>query len=175
MRHRLGLARALLGRPKLLVFDEPTNGLDPVGIREMRDFIRTLPERTGATVFVSSHHLAEIEQMASHVAVIHLGKIVFQGGMNELRGLHAPRLEIACSDTDAAKAQLQGAGRCIELRGDRLVLELSSAVAAEREAASVNRVLVEAGLDIHHLAIAPWTLEELFLQLVGAKPQIRAA
>lgn len=175
MRHRLGLARALLGRPKLLIFDEPTNGLDPVGIREMRDFIKTLPERTGATVFVSSHHLAEIEQMASHVAVIHLGKIVFQGGMNELRGLHAPRLEIACSDAEAAAGQLRATGRGVELRGGRLVLELSSAAAAEGEAASVNRGLVDAGLDVHHLAIAPWTLEELFLQLVGAKPQIKAA
>jgi ABC-2 type transport system ATP-binding protein len=174
MRHRLGLARALLGRPKLLIFDEPTNGLDPVGIREMREFIKTLPERTGATVFVSSHHLAEIEQMASHVAVIHLGKIVFQGGMSELRGLHAPRLELACSDATAAASFLSGAGKPAETKGGRLVLELASADGAEREAAEINRDLVGAGFDIHHLAIAPWTLEELFLQLVGAKPTIRS-
>lgn len=174
MRHRLGLARALLGRPKLLIFDEPTNGLDPVGIREMREFIKTLPERTGATVFVSSHHLAEIEQMASHVAVINLGKVVFQGGMSELRGLHAPRLEIACSDPASAASFLSGAGKPTETKGGRLVLELASADGAEREAAEINRHLVEAGFDIHHLAIAPWTLEELFMQLVGAKPTIRS-
>ena len=174
MRHRLGLARALLGRPKLLIFDEPTNGLDPVGIREMREFIKTLPERTGATVFVSSHHLAEIEQMASHVAVINLGKVVFQGGMSELRGLHAPRLEIACSDPASAASFLSGAGKPTETKAGRLVLELASADGAEREAAEINRHLVEAGFDIHHLAIAPWTLEELFMQLVGAKPTIRS-
>ena len=169
MRHRLGLARALLGNPKLLIFDEPTNGLDPVGIREMRDFIKTLPARTGATVFVSSHHLAEIEQMASHVAVIHQGQVVFQGAMDELKGLHAPRLEIACADAGAAAAQLNAAGHHVEVRGAHLVLELSSAHDAAREAASINRALVDSGLDVHHLAIAPWTLEELFLQLVGAK------
>ena len=175
MRHRLGLARALLGAPRLLILDEPTNGLDPVGIREMRDFIKTLPDRTGATVFVSSHHLAEIEQMASHVAVINLGRIVFQGAMGELRALHAPRLELACADADAALAHLSGGGRVAEVRGARLVLDLPSAQDAEREAAAVNRSLVEAGIGVHHLAIAPWTLEELFLQLVGAKPQFKEA
>jgi len=175
MRHRLGLARALLGNPKLLVFDEPTNGLDPVGIREMRDFIKTLPGRTGATVFVSSHHLAEIEQMASHVAVINLGQVVFQGAMSELKSLHAPRLELSCNDAVNALQRLTAAGFDARSRADRLVLELADAHGAEREAASVNRMLVEAGFDIHHLAIAPWTLEEMFLQLVGAKPAVQDA
>ncbi|MEO1136422.1 MAG: ABC transporter ATP-binding protein, partial [Pseudomonadota bacterium] len=175
MRHRLGLARALLGRPKLLIFDEPTNGLDPVGIREMRDFIKSLPDRTGATVFVSSHHLAEIEQMASHVAVINLGKVVFQGAMRELRGLHAPRLELGCSDNAAAQAQLHGGFVHIEEKDGRLLLDLASSESAEQEAAAINTALVAAGIDVHHLAIAPWTLEELFLQLVGARPQLKQA
>jgi ABC-2 type transport system ATP-binding protein len=173
MRHRLGLARALLGNPRLLVFDEPTNGLDPVGIREMREFIKTLPERTGATVFVSSHHLAEIEQMASHVAVIHQGKIVFQGAMGELRGLHAPRLEIGCSDLAQATVLLGGGARKVEQRGARLSIDLAAADEVEARAAQVNRKLNEAGIDVYHLAISPWTLEELFLQLIGAKPQLR--
>jgi ABC-2 type transport system ATP-binding protein len=173
MRHRLGLARALLGNPRLLIFDEPTNGLDPVGIREMRDFIKTLPERTGATVFVSSHHLAEIEQMASHVAVIHQGQIVFQGDMGALRGLHAPRLEIGCSDPAQATALLGGGARKVEKRGAHLSIDLAAADGAEVRAASINRKLNEAGIDVHHIAISPWTLEELFLQLVGAKPAIR--
>ncbi|MEZ5893159.1 MAG: ABC transporter ATP-binding protein [Parvularculaceae bacterium] len=175
MRHRLGLARALLGEPKLLIFDEPTNGLDPVGIREMRDFIKSLPGRTGATVLVCSHHLGEIEQMASHVAVINLGKIVFQGAMTELRGLHAPRLDIECSDANAAAAQLSSEGYAVTRNGARITLELASAETAERDAAAINRALVAGGADIHHLAIAPWTLEELFLQLIGAKPQIGKA
>lgn len=173
MRHRLGLARALLGNPRLLIFDEPTNGLDPVGIREMRDFIKTLPERTGATVFVSSHHLAEIEQMASHVAVIHQGEIVFQGDMGSLRGLHAPRLEIGCSDAHQATALLGGGARKVEKKGTHLSIDLAATDSAEARAAAINRKLNEAGIDVHHLAISPWTLEELFLQLVGAKPTIR--
>ncbi len=172
MRHRLGLARALLGSPKLLIFDEPTNGLDPVGIREMRDFIKTLPERTGATVFVSSHHLAEIEQMASHVAVIHQGRIVFQGAMSQLRGLHAPRLEIGCSDPVQATALLGGGARKVGQKGARLSIDLPDSQNVEARAASINRKLNDAGIDVHHLAISPWTLEELFLQLVGAQPQI---
>ncbi|WP_395072193.1 ABC transporter ATP-binding protein [Hyphococcus sp.] len=172
MRHRLGLARALLGNPRLLIFDEPTNGLDPVGIREMRDFIKTLPVRTGATVFVSSHHLAEIEQMASHVAVIHQGQIVFQGAMSALRGLHAPRLEIGCSDPIQATALLGGGARKVEQKGSRLSIDLAVTDSTEARAASINRKLNEAGIDVHHLTISPWTLEELFLQLVGAKPAI---
>lgn len=171
MRHRLGLARALLGNPKLLIFDEPTNGLDPVGIREMRDFIKTLPERTGATVFVSSHHLAEIEQMASHVAVIHQGKIVFQGDMGALRGLRAPRLDIGCSDIPKATALLGGGARKVEQKGERISIDLPDSQQVESRAATINRRLNDAGVDVHHLAISPWTLEELFLQLVGAKPQ----
>ncbi|WP_425410826.1 ABC transporter ATP-binding protein [Hyphococcus sp.] len=170
MRHRLGLARALLGQPKLLIFDEPTNGLDPVGIREMREFIKTLPARTGATVFVSSHHLAEIEQIASHVAVINLGQIVFQGEMTALRGLHAPRLEIAGNDLDAVSLFLSQTELAPTKKDGKLVITLSAAESAEREAAQINRNLVDAGFDIHHLVIAPWRLEELFLQLVGAKP-----
>ncbi len=173
MRHRLGLARALLGAPRLLILDEPTNGLDPVGIREMRDLIKTLPARTGATVFVSSHHLAEIEQVASHVAVIHQGKIVFQGGMESLRSLHAPRLEIGCSDIAKATELLGGGARKVEHKGARISIDLAAADTAEVRAAAVNRKLNEAGIDVHHLAISPWTLEELFLQLVGAAPAVR--
>jgi ABC-2 type transport system ATP-binding protein len=168
MRHRLGLAKALLGQPKLLLFDEPTNGLDPIGIREIRQFIQTLPERTGATVFISSHHLAEVEQMATHVAVIHQGSIMFQGTMGELQGMHTPYLDIVCSRMDEAAARLQAAGREVERRGDRLRVTLSSAENANAEAAQVNTDLVGAGFEVQHLAVASWTLEELFMQFVTA-------
>ena len=85
MRQRLGIAQALLGSPKLLILDEPTNGLDPAGIQEMRGLIREMPRRCGATVLVSSHLLSEMEQMADHVGIIDRGQLLFQGPLPELQ------------------------------------------------------------------------------------------
>ena len=79
MKQRLGLAAALLGNPKILLLDEPTNGLDPAGIQEMRELISSLPKAFGITVLISSHLLAEIDQMATHVGIIDQGELVFQG------------------------------------------------------------------------------------------------
>ena len=84
MRQRLGLAMALLGDPKLLILDEPTNGLDPAGIQEIRELIRSLPQERDMTVIVSSHLLNEVEQMADHVGIIHHGEMLYQGPLPEL-------------------------------------------------------------------------------------------
>jgi ABC-2 type transport system ATP-binding protein len=84
MRQRLGLAMALLGEPKLLILDEPTNGLDPAGIQEIRELIRSLPKERDMTVIVSSHLLNEVEQMADHVGIIHHGEMLYQGPLSEL-------------------------------------------------------------------------------------------
>lgn len=84
MRQRLGLAMALLGDPKLLILDEPTNGLDPAGIQEIRELIRSLPQERDMTVIVSSHLLNEVEQMADHVGIIHHGELLYQGPLPEL-------------------------------------------------------------------------------------------
>ena len=84
MRQRLGLAMALLGDPKLLILDEPTNGLDPAGIQEIRELIRSLPKEQDMTVIISSHLLNEVEQMADHVGIIHHGEILYQGPLSEL-------------------------------------------------------------------------------------------
>lgn len=84
MRQRLGLAAALTGEPELLILDEPTNGLDPRGIQEMRELVRGLPGQTGVTVFLSSHLLAEVEQVATHVGIIHYGRLVVQGTIETL-------------------------------------------------------------------------------------------
>src|SRR5204863_4264028 len=85
MRQRLGLAQALLGNPELLVLDEPTNGLDPAGIHQMRTLIRDLPGRRGVTVFLSSHLLSEVEQVATHFAIISQGELKFEGTPEQLR------------------------------------------------------------------------------------------
>lgn len=99
MKQRLGLAGALLGRPPLLLLDEPTNGLDPVGIHEIRSLIRSLPQKLGCTVLVSSHLLPEIELMADDVGILNRGRLLFEGSMEKLReeaamkGLPADNLE----------------------------------------------------------------------------------
>jgi ABC-2 type transport system ATP-binding protein len=90
MRQRLGLARAMLGAPPVLILDEPTNGLDPDGIADMRAFLKTLPERTGATVLLSSHLLGEIEQIASHVGIIHEGMACAAGRARATQGRPCP-------------------------------------------------------------------------------------
>ena len=88
MKQRLGIATALLGRPRLLILDEPTNGLDPAGIQEMRSLIASMPEATGATVLISSHLLGEMEQMVTQVGIIHHGKMLFEGARE---GFEAPQ------------------------------------------------------------------------------------
>jgi ABC-2 type transport system ATP-binding protein len=85
MKQRLGIAHALLGNPELLLLDEPTNGLDPAGIHEVRTLVRDLPKRRGVTVFLSSHLLAEVEQVATHLAIISQGQLKFEGTREELQ------------------------------------------------------------------------------------------
>ncbi len=95
MRQRLGLALALINQPTLLILDEPTNGLDPAGIQEMREMIRELPKKNGVTVFLSSHLLSEVEQTASHIGIIHEGRILFQGSLESLRSDRNPILHLS--------------------------------------------------------------------------------
>ena len=107
MKQRLGLAAALLGFPRLLILDEPTNGLDPAGIQEMRELICSLPERFGMTVVVSSHLLSEIDQMADHVAIIREGELVFQDTLEALHGRSRHHLALRTTNNAAARAVLQ--------------------------------------------------------------------
>jgi len=84
MKQRLGIAMALMGKPPIIILDEPTNGLDPAGIQEIRELIKSLPKRYGTTVLISSHLLSEVEQMADYVGIINKGKLIYQGPLNEL-------------------------------------------------------------------------------------------
>src|SRR6185436_10925428 len=102
MKQRLGLAQAFLGKRELLILDEPTNGLDPSGIQEMRSLIRRLPSEHGVTVFLSSHMLTEVEQVATHVGMLSQGELVFQGSIEQLKQLRRSRLRIGVSDIDSA-------------------------------------------------------------------------
>src|SRR5215813_7172541 len=110
MRQRAGLALALLNKPDLLILDEPTNGLDPAGIHEMRDLIRRLPGESGLTVFLSSHLLSEVEQIASHIGIIHEGHLLFQGTLAELQAQRQEHLVVGVKQSEQAMSCLTSAG-----------------------------------------------------------------
>jgi ABC-type multidrug transport system ATPase subunit len=157
MRQRLGLAAALLRSPRLLVLDEPTNGLDPRGITEIRDLLAEL-NAAGTTVFLSSHQLAEVEQLCTRVGIVDRGRLVLQQDLDELR---APtgRVVLRTPDADRAAALLDG--RIVRRDGDRLVV-------AAADPAEVNAGLVAAGLRILEIGPERRSLEELMLSVTGS-------
>ncbi|SCX50013.1 ABC-2 type transport system ATP-binding protein [Klenkia marina] len=152
MRQRLGLAGALLRRPALLVLDEPTNGLDPQGIHEIRTLLLDL-NRTGTTVFLSSHLLAEIEQLATRVGVLDRGRMVLQ---DDLATLTAPTGATVVDTPQAERARAVLGDRVLSADGDRLVVRGA-------EPAEVNAVLVGAGVPVSGLTLQRPTLEEVVL------------
>ena len=167
MRQRLGLARALLGEPKLLVLDEPTNGLDPDGIREVRELIRRLPGESGVTVFVSSHLLAEVEQMATHVGLMHRGKLLMQGTLGELKSRSAGFVDVGVTDAMAAARAL--AGLTVEVTGlEALRVPMPAGADPKRFAGEVNSTLVAAGFPVFRLSLPTMTLEDIYVQATGA-------
>jgi ABC-2 type transport system ATP-binding protein len=163
MKQRLGLAQAFLGKRELLILDEPTNGLDPAGIQEIRSLIKQLPTEHGVTVFLSSHLLTEVEQVATHVGMLSQGELVFQGSVEELRGLRVSRLRIGVSDIESALTLLKREGWEAQRENGYIVASDSNV------AAKVNRTLIEAGFAVHHLAVESDSLEEVFLKMTQAE------
>lgn len=161
MRQRLGLAGALLRPRQLFVLDEPTNGLDPQGTREVRALVREVADE-GATVFVSSHLLSEIEQMCTHVGVMSHGRLVFQGSLTDLRAAQASRVRVETAQPDPAMVVMRGLGLTPAADGGRVTAELGSLDSAELTAA-----LVGAGVPVQQLVIERPDLEELFVGLTG--------
>ena len=175
MRQRLALAGALVRTPRMLILDEPTNGLDPQGTREVRALIRSLAD-DGTTVFLSSHLLAEIEQVCTHAAVLREGQLVAQGSLSELRGGRLPTLRIETPEGDAAKAteclhRLAGIGIVRpESAPDGLGSGASRVLRAELVGAApedVAAALVGAGVRLRALTPERASLEELFVSLTG--------
>ena len=163
MKQRLGLAAALLGYPKLLILDEPTNGLDPAGIQEMRELICSLPERFGMTVVVSSHLLSEIDQMADHVAIIREGELVFQDTLETLHGRSHHHLALRTTNNAVAQAVLQEqAVPCQAEEGFLLLPILSDEIAAQ-----LTRLLGARNLGVIRLEERQKSLEDIFLELTG--------
>lgn len=159
MKQRLGLAQAFLGKRELLILDEPTNGLDPAGIQEIRSLIRRLPTEHGVTVFLSSHLLTEVEQVATHVGMLSQGELVFQGSVAELKRLRSSRVRIGVDDMDSALALLSRHGWEVRRLDGHIV---GSNIEA---AAAMNRALVEAGFAVNHLTVESDSLEEVFLKM----------
>ena len=163
MKQRLGLAAALLGFPRLLILDEPTNGLDPAGIQEMRELICSLPERFGMTVVVSSHLLSEIDQMADHVAIIREGELVFQDTLEALHGRSRHHLALRTTNNAVAKAILQEKSvPCQEEEGYLILPILSDEIAAQ-----LTRLLGARNLGVIRLEERQKSLEDIFLELTG--------
>ncbi|WP_025155743.1 ABC transporter ATP-binding protein [Leifsonia aquatica] len=163
MKQRLGIAGALLTERELLVLDEPTNGLDPQGTREVRHLVRSLAAG-GTTVFVSSHLLAEIEQMCTHAAIMRAGRLVAQGSLDELRGGSGPRVAVVTPDVPLAESVLAGLGLSPARSGDGLEAPLAAGAPAAEE---LSAALVGAGVRLRGFAVRSSSLEERFVELTG--------
>ncbi len=162
MRQRLAIASALLMPRDLLVLDEPTNGLDPQGTREVRHLIGDLAA-DGATVLVSSHLLAEVEQMCSHVGVMYEGRLVSEGPIGDLRTGTALRVRVETSDQEAATRVLTDAGlQDVSVDGPAVV-----AVLGDVEPTSLVPALVTAGVAVLGFAVVSPSLEDVFVGLTG--------
>ncbi len=166
MKQRLSIAIALLHQPELLILDEPTNGLDPNGIIETRELIRKLNVEHGTTVIVSSHILNEVERMATHVGIIHKGKMLFQGPLTELQQMKTRQtsLEIETSDNVSA-ARLLESYQVKSVNG-KLTLPFES----REQTADINKVLVQSGLSVYALHPQQNDLEQLFLDITSVNP-----
>ncbi|RHW38053.1 ABC transporter ATP-binding protein [Neobacillus notoginsengisoli] len=161
MRQRLGIAQALLGNPSVLILDEPTNGLDPAGIREMREFIRYLAEKEGLSVLVSSHLLSEIQLLCDRVAIISKGKVIKTDTVSVLLG-NRERILWKLEPLGAGKKVL-GSLTNIEVKEDGSILTEYS----PDKAAAWNRQLVDAGVSVLEMNRKLPVLEDLFLELTG--------
>lgn len=163
MRQRLGIAQALLGRPKVLILDEPTNGLDPSGIREMREFIRYLAEEEGLSVLVSSHLLSEIQLMCDRVAIISKGRVVRVDTVHNLLA-HQERVHWRLSPMPQGIQVLQRLTDPVETEGDTVKTSYPG-----QEIGLWNQALVEAGVTVTEMSRRLPSLEDLFLELTGGE------
>jgi ABC-2 type transport system ATP-binding protein len=166
MRQRLGIARCLLADPELLILDEPTNGLDPAGILEIRSLLRELVDE-GRTVFLSSHLLDEVEKVCDSVAIVDNGTIVTAGPVGEIAAGGRRLIEVGTSEPGRAARVLSEPrlADSVEVTRDGVRLVLAPAAELEPAAAEAARRLVGAGLDLHRLEIVRATLEERFLEI----------
>ena len=165
MKQRLAIALALLPKPELLILDEPSNGLDPAGIIELRELVKTLNKKYGMTIVISSHLLAEVEKMVSHVGIIYKGELLFQGTLPELHSFqeNGSKLLINTSDNEVALQLLQA------YNPERVEDKISVSYVDQNQAAVIQRTLHQNNLDIYLLYPKGNDLEQLFIDLTSAK------
>lgn len=165
MKQRLGIAAALLNSPELLILDEPTNGLDPSGIIEIRHLIKRLPSEFGMTVLISSHLLSEMEQMATTVGILTKGKMIFQDSIEAMRMYAQQKIILSTDDSEAAWRALLARGIKAEFHDGRIHLYERS----NEKVAQAVRNLVQAGFSIYRVEEEKRSLEDIFLQMTEEK------
>jgi ABC-2 type transport system ATP-binding protein len=163
MKQRLAIAAALLKSPDLLILDEPTNGLDPAGIRGIRELIRELGE-SGVTVLLSSHILAEVQQVCHSVSIVGHGRLLASGRVEDLLGENVSRTRVGVSDPRGARHFLEAAGYTVTQQGDQLVVE------GHEHPEEITKLLAGRGVYVSELSAIRPTLESFFLKLTG-RPQ----
>lgn len=168
MKQRLGIAMALISYPKLLILDEPTNGLDPAGIGEIRELIKSMPGQYGITVLLSSHLLSEIEQIATSVGIINDGNLLYQGRIETLQERNRSSLAIRTGNNAAAAAWMQTQGYMANLQDECLQIEHMS----DQQVARLNKELVLNGIDVLRIEERKRTLEDIFLELTGREKSL---
>ena len=166
MRQRLGVARALLADPELLILDEPTNGLDPAGIHEFREMVRGFVE-DGMTVLLSSHLLDEVEKVADYVAIVDRGRVVLQGSIADMHAESEHTILVSTSDESQAMAVLvlDAVVCAAERTPDGIRVTLRPGLDAEAAAGEITRRLVEAGVDVRRVEPIRASLEQRFLEI----------
>lgn len=168
MKQRLGIAASLLNKPQLLILDEPTNGLDPSGIIEIRRLIKRLPEEYGMTVFISSHLLSEIEQIATRVGIITKGKMIFQDSIASMLSVAKPKIQLKVKNIEQAWRTLLAKGIQAERHEERLLLSRC----LDEEVADIVRLLVEKGHSIYRVEEKKQSLEEIFLDMTSEESAV---
>ena len=171
MKQRLGIAMALLGSPKLLILDEPTNGLDPAGIQEMRSLIASMPQTTGATVLISSHLLGEIEQMVDQVGILNHGRLLFEGSLQQLQKHSRGGILLRVLDVSKAAAVLQQQGVKAAAPADQPdTLQLPPL--PDEALAALVCTLAESGVGVVGLTAQTKSLEDIFLSLTQTSGEV---
>jgi ABC-2 type transport system ATP-binding protein len=161
---RLGLARALLHDPELLILDEPANGLDPAGLVEIRELLKSLAQEKGVTVLMSSHILTEVDRLATRIGIIHKGQLIEELDTDKLEKLRSKYLEVQARNLEGAFTCLQNAGYKQEIKDETILIEDTRAIDHPDD---IAKILVNADAPPTHLAVKQQNLEEHFMKLTG--------
>ena len=164
MKQRLAIAIALLHDPELLILDEPSNGLDPNGIIEMRKLIIKLNQEFGKTILISSHLLTEMEKMATHLGIIHQGRLLFQGSMDELHSLKGKSTLSLTTDNNVAAKNILEKNYTVTVSENGL----NVGIEGKESIPAINKALVEQGLKVYNLSPMQFNLEDMFMQTLNS-------